>query len=85
MCLLGIYLGGGLASLSIILDGNIGWRNTLLVIGGFGFVALGACLAFIKEPRLLSSSSANQIAVRSPQAEERKKTTSGATGKSYLM
>ena len=47
----GIYIGGGLASLSIILDGQIGWKNTLLTIGSSGFIAIMAVLLFVKEPR----------------------------------
>ena len=35
----GVYLGGALASLSLLLDENVGWRWTLGVIGGFGVVA----------------------------------------------
>ena len=47
----GIYIGGGLASLSIILDGQIGWKNTLLTIGSSGIIAILAVLLFVKEPR----------------------------------
>jgi MFS family permease len=47
----GIYLGGAFASLSIILDSNIGWRNTLLVIGGIGILAFAATAIFVEEPR----------------------------------
>ena len=47
----GIYLGGGLASLSIILDGQIGWRNTLFVIGGLGVLVAAMCLFLVTEPR----------------------------------
>eukprot|EP00986_Skeletonema_menzelii_P002548 scaffold687_cov138-Skeletonema_menzelii.AAC.3 len=35
----GVYLGGALASLSLLLDETVGWRWTLAVIGGFGAVA----------------------------------------------
>ncbi len=35
----GVYLGGALASLSLLLDENFGWRWTLGVIGGFGVAA----------------------------------------------
>ena len=35
----GVYLGGALASLSLLLDNNMGWRGTLGVIGGFGVAA----------------------------------------------
>lgn len=37
----GVALGGALASLSILLDSEVGWRNTLLVIGTFGFGTAG--------------------------------------------
>jgi len=42
----GIYLGGGLSSLSLLLNENIGWRGTCGVIGSFGLVsaALSAVL-----------------------------------------
>jgi hypothetical protein len=46
-----VYLGGGLASLSIILDSSIGWRNTLFVIGGLGVVISGMCYFLVSEPR----------------------------------
>jgi len=38
----GVYLGGALASLSLLLDENVGWRGTLGVIGGFGAVSAAA-------------------------------------------
>ena len=47
----GVYLGGGLASLSIILDSSIGWRNTLFVIGGLGVLISGMCYFLVTEPR----------------------------------
>jgi len=47
----GIYLGGALASLSIVLDDIIGWRSTLLLIGGIGIVASILCFLIIPEPR----------------------------------
>ena len=40
-----------MASLSIILDGNIGWRNTILVIGSIGALAFAAIATFVVEPR----------------------------------
>lgn len=47
----GIYLGGALASLSIVLNEQIGWRSTLLVIGGAGLLATLLCFMVIPEPR----------------------------------
>jgi sugar phosphate permease len=49
----GIYLGGALASLSIILDGEIGWRSSLLVIGGLGLFISALCYFIVSEPRAL--------------------------------
>jgi MFS family permease len=37
----GIFLGGGAASLSILLDNAIGWRNTAAVVGGIGIFTAG--------------------------------------------
>jgi hypothetical protein len=53
----GIYLGGALASLSILLDGVIGWRNTLMVIGGIGLITALGCFFFISEPRATANKS----------------------------
>lgn len=38
----GVYLGGALASLSLLLDESQGWRGTLEVISGFGVVSAAA-------------------------------------------
>jgi len=42
----GVYLGGALSSLSILLDESLGWRGALYVIGGYGLAvaALSAAL-----------------------------------------
>lgn len=48
----GVYVGGALASLSILLDGQLGWRDTSLAAGGIGLVlSLGASLT-LKDPRV---------------------------------
>ena len=36
----GVYLGGALASLSLLLDQSVGWRGTMTTIGGFGAVSV---------------------------------------------
>jgi len=51
----GIYLGGGLASLSILLDQSIGWRGAGISVGAFGFLAAAVALLVIKDPRGVSS------------------------------
>jgi len=38
----GVYLGGALASLSLLLDQSLGWRGTMTAIGGFGAVSIAA-------------------------------------------
>ncbi|KAL3771123.1 hypothetical protein ACHAW5_010297 [Stephanodiscus triporus] len=35
-----VYLGGALTSLSLLLDGGLGWRGTLTAIGGCGAVVI---------------------------------------------
>jgi len=43
----GVYLGGGLSSLSILLDERIGWRGTCEVIAAFGLLATVAAATFL--------------------------------------
>lgn len=47
----GIYLGGGLASLSILLDNQVGWRSTMLTVGVIGIVIAGVLVLIVKDPR----------------------------------
>jgi len=44
----GVYFGGALASLTILLDGVVGWRQTCFVIAAFAAVA--ASLSFVTLP-----------------------------------
>lgn len=44
----GVAFGGALASLSILVDNEIGWSQTLLIIGGVGLVC--ACLVGLVVP-----------------------------------
>lgn len=49
----GVALGGALASLSILLDNNLGWRQALEVIGVYGFAAAGlAAVVLPNDPKL---------------------------------
>lgn len=65
----GVYLGGALASLSILLDGVIGWRDTLFVIGGIGVATALLCQFFVSEPRSLKDKkNGNIVDVNSPLA-----------------
>lgn len=45
----GVYFGGALASLTILLDGVLGWRQTCFAIAAFGVVA-AAALSFAALP-----------------------------------
>ena len=47
----GIYFGGSLASLSILLDSKVGWRETLNTIGSLGAVVSALAFVGIVEPR----------------------------------
>ena len=47
----GIYLGGGIASLSIILNDQLGWRNTFAFIGLIGVISSLASFLVIKDPK----------------------------------
>lgn len=44
-------IGGGLASLSILLDENIGWRGTGLVVSVIGLVTAVLGAATVRDPR----------------------------------
>lgn len=47
----GVYLGGAIASLSILLDERFGWRQTFLIAGGIGLVVAVAAAFFLRDPR----------------------------------
>ena len=49
--LAGVYLGGGLASLSILLDEQLGWRTTLGVVGLCGILVSLTSFLLIDEPK----------------------------------
>ena len=48
----GVYIGGGLASLSILLDNQIGWRSTFLSVGVAGVLISAFLFFFVNEPRV---------------------------------
>ena len=47
----GVYFGGALASLSLLLDESAGWRGTLGVIGGFGVVGVATAVVLLPSDR----------------------------------
>ncbi|CAM9870673.1 unnamed protein product, partial [Laminaria digitata] len=46
----GVYLGGALASLSLLLNGAIGWRDSHLVVAAVGFAIAILSALLIQEP-----------------------------------
>ena len=51
----GIYIGGGLASLSVLIDQMIGWKATFFLISCLGLLATISSLFLVQDPRNLSS------------------------------
>ena len=47
----GSYVGGGLASIGVILIKKYGWRSMYKIIGVVGILMGASVLAFIKEPK----------------------------------
>jgi hypothetical protein len=45
-----VYVGGALASLTILLDNQIGWRESSIAIGALGLLLAGASALFLKDP-----------------------------------
>jgi len=45
-----VYVGGALASLTILLDNQIGWRDSSIGIGVLGLVLAGVSAVFLKDP-----------------------------------
>lgn len=48
---LGIFVGAGLASVTTILIGWLGWRKTYFIVGCFGIIFAVIALIFIKDPK----------------------------------
>ena len=71
--------GGGLASLSLLLDNQYGWQETMIIISTFGFASVGLCTALLPndpreaqaDPNLLTASKSSSEAKESspPKAE----------------
>jgi predicted MFS family arabinose efflux permease len=47
----GIFLGGAVASLSVVLDEAVGWRGTMAVTGGVGVLAALCAWVLVRDPR----------------------------------
>lgn len=46
-----VYFGGALASLTVLLNTNFGWRDSSFVVGGLGITAALAAQLILKEPK----------------------------------
>jgi sugar phosphate permease len=64
----GVYLGGALASLSILIDNRLGWKSTLLVIAGCGCIVSLLMGTLIREPEVQKKSSTSTLPPSSPPA-----------------
>ena len=71
----GVYFGGGLSSLSILLDDKFGWRNTCSSIAAYGFtVALLATITLPNDPKQVSSeenSSSSSNTINNDKTQQR--------------
>ena len=47
---LGIFVGAGLASVTTIMIGALGWRQTYFIVGCLGVLFALIALAFVKDP-----------------------------------
>lgn len=67
----GVYLGGALASLCLLLDDSVGWRGTLRVIGGFGAVSAAAAGLLLPSDRDRDKTRdiQNEVVVSVPEEE----------------
>jgi MFS family permease len=79
----GVYLGGALASLSILLDGAYGWRSTVQTIGLIGAGAAVLCFLLVPEPR--SSSAGGTAAVMKKNSDKNLSATAAASSAATEM
>ncbi len=49
--MLGVYIGGALSSLTIVMITGVGWRWSFAIIGYIGIIAGILCLIFVQEPK----------------------------------
>jgi MFS family permease len=66
----GIYLGGALASLSILLDNSLGWRGALGSIGVYGFTCASLSVLILPaDPKTLASEGLSTMSGESNETE----------------
>ena len=57
----GIYLGGALSSLSILLDNSLGWRGALATIGAYGVICTVVSLVLLPPDPKLSAGTKKEV------------------------
>lgn len=57
----GVYLGGGLSSLSILMAQKIGWEKSTFVAGGVGMGVSVLILLFVREPPRKATQKSHQL------------------------
>lgn len=68
----GIYLGGALASLSIVLDNSVGWRGALGAIGAYGLLcSLLSGFLLPPDPKYVGDSESTAVKEKSKTAASR--------------
>lgn len=82
----GVYVGGGLSSLSLLLATWMGWRLTVMLVGGLG-VLLSACvLAAVREPaRAAAGAPAAASVSASASAQQEEEEGGGGGGRDALL
>jgi predicted MFS family arabinose efflux permease len=65
----GIFLGGAVASLSVVLDETVGWRITMAATGGVGLIAALCAWVVVRDPRSgkTQESPSGQLAAQAQQ------------------
>ena len=68
----GVYLGGGLSSLSLLLDQNVGWRGTSDFVAGYGLIA-AVCAAVLlpQDPKVVDSLALSPVGVTKKEDEQK--------------
>jgi len=47
---LGIFVGAGLASVTTVMIGKLGWRDTYFIVGCVGIVFAFIAMVFVRDP-----------------------------------
>mmetsp|Transcript_18948 Transcript_18948/g.26673 ORF Transcript_18948/g.26673 Transcript_18948/m.26673 type:complete len:658 (+) Transcript_18948:38-2011(+) len=81
----GIYLGGALSSLSILLDETLGWRSALFIIAAFGLFSATTSTLFLPSDQKKEEKDSLSISTLSPPSNQKSSTSSSASSSSSFM